>query len=299
MSFRGLALGADPEKDPAGWNDVRLGMPRHQAIAALGDRAHIEQDPQKARPLMLNGAMANLPAALAEANQIIRQANDQDKNTPVVKAAERLLDLLKPRIWKVVEYRDSPVVGQSPRKIEKNLEGTLESFVDLGFHGRDVVIQPKKKGQNAQRVSPKRLDHKSDEYIAAVDHAASELSNQIALRDWERNTRLVIDEVKVRGITLIPELIFEDDVVVKIVLATPGADGAVRHVPNGFGMQQTLRDALIEKFGPPDEENQTEFVNNVIWRFPKTVVRCFRAEGGLGITYEPPTKHNESGEDNL
>jgi hypothetical protein len=299
-----LSAAADADRDPGGWNEVQFGMTRQQVIDVLRGKVTVEPDRSVQRPLMSpTNAVAVIPEAIAEANEIIEQAAQPGaKRDAKVELAEQLLKHLKPAKWGVsaTVFDSSKRSSRSAARMRKTIDGTLEGIVDLAAHGRDLLIRPKGKNQDLVRVNPETLDEKSTERLRQIDDAIDELSRLLERERTVRKGRFRIDTVQVRGIILKPDVRFDNDEVGSIMLSTPGADNPTTpHNPNRHAIARTLCDALEEKFGPPDERNQVGDVEKVIWRFPKTVITCASHRLGIEISYEPPSPSNDAGSDNL
>ncbi|NBU73100.1 MAG: hypothetical protein EBS53_16945 [Bacteroidetes bacterium] len=181
-----------------------------------------------------------------------------------------------------------------------------------------IVVRFPQANKAAKKLSwsDKYIDPKSKDYIKKVEAAVEELADLFAAKNGQPlPNRDQIDPalirpkaVIVRGVPLQLEFTFEGESLTKIHLSN-GFKGDDPGNLNYYGMHRTLCEALVDKYGKADEDNDVEMATEAIWRFPKTVLRCKRyqwnAPGspyvvkGVRISYEMPSQENVNGDDNL
>jgi hypothetical protein len=312
---------ASPDKDPLGWGEVKFGMNRKQVVLALDGKAHLEprrDTPVKLPPLMRTAKIPDLPDAIQTARGIAEQAKkDNEVNTPKTEPAKRLLKLIKPRVWKqsLEANQGDPTQRNTRLMRNRQLTGTLDDLVasqlgEFEFALENdgictVSIRPQNRRLSPAKWSVANLDKESGEYLAEVVAAIGELSRSLEAEipaevPREEDLRLVIAPTKVRGVTLLPSIAFDGDGVAEITLGTPGADNPTTPAnPGRFAVHQTICEALEEKYGPPDERNRLADRDQVVWRFPKTVIECWCHRFGVEVNYVMPSARKSSGVDEL
>jgi len=114
--------------------------------------------------------------------------------------------------------------------------------------------------------------------------------------------------VDVRGVSLGVVLKWDDNAKLKQVVLANSYSGEDSGNFDRYGIHRTLCDALQERYGPPDERNNTASETVVVWRFPETIIKCVhgvrRTDTAWSIkyvhvSYEPPSEANEQGDENL
>jgi len=302
-----------------GWGEVKFGMTRKQVVAALDGKAHLEplrNTPAKLPPLMRTPNTPDLPEALLKARRIVEEAQvKKEADTPKAEAAKRLLKLIKPRVWR--KFREGDESASGARKkvlvLDGQLSGTLEDLGDSrggrfgGVAGGvdTVSIRPQNKRLPAVICSISNLDRDSVKYIAEVTSVIDELSEFLAADlpaevQREEDMKLVIAPTEIRGIKLMPSIKFDAAGVASVSLETLGADNPTTPVnPRRFAMHQAICEAIEEKYGPPDERNHVADREQVIWRFPKTIIVCSCHRFGIGVTYIMPSAWDSDGADTL
>ena len=329
--------GADPGKDPNGWGELKFGMNAKQVVDALGVEVFIEEaKPEQHRPFR-SGDTIDIPAALAFAKEKIAAENEnKGGDVDVLEAAKKLRVLLKTRGWSYSEA-DNPYAPPSAerRKPPSKVTATLESFIQppgpMGPIGsqikesqikesqinRIVVLRlSNKKASQPVNLSARYIDQKSKDYIREVEAAVEELAALVMPRQDQPDPNpnhinpatIRARVVTVRGITLQPGFSFNGESLAEVRLHSGFAGEGANNFDH-WGMHRTLCEALTEKYGKADEDNDTPVTSEKIWRFPKTVLRCRRYEvtfpgssfvrKGVSITYEVPSETNVSGDDKM
>jgi hypothetical protein len=310
---------ADPAKDPAGWGDLRFGMTPKEVVEAMGAGVHVENPRPQRRPFR-SGDTVDIPSALVFAKETISGANKvEGGNEEIMEAAKRLHGQLKPRGWSFSQADNPHAPPEERRKPPIKVTATLESFSEFGAfqaYDRSVVLRPANKAAQILKWSDKYIDQKSKDYIQKVEAAVEELADLAAAREGQSlPNRNQIDPslirtkaVTVRGITLQLDFTFDGESLTKIRLHHDFEGDDAGNL-NYHGMHRTLCEALAEKYGKADEDNDAVMATETIWRFPKTVLRCKRyqwnAPGsayvrkGVSISYEMPSQENVNGDDNL
>jgi len=220
---------------------------------------------------------------------------------------------------------NDPFTGERLQKgPTQTVAGPLESLVpDMSnpFSIPNQVGVPVQKSLTI-RINPKKtasisetwLEPKSRELLKKIEGLIYDLAMHRFPEDTPqasddiRPSQIKLNDATVRGVTLSPELEFDADGKLAKVRLANIFEGEVDMPFDKNGMQQTLCNALEERYGPPDERNNTAASTHVIWRFPNTVIRCSSSEFPkgpgivrkyVGIAYEVPTEENAQGKEKL
>jgi hypothetical protein len=321
-----FCFAADPAKDPGGWADVKFGMSPDQVLASLGPDGYVlaTSPAEAARPFGLDET-TDVPAAVAFAKDKVARAKKDSDSVPdeLLAPCEKLLKEMKSFSW-VSRAANNPLtppteMNEPPRRIS----GTLESITSWGAKGtiayrRTLQI---KTARAIVPVSEVLLDPDSKKELARIENAIEDIASAMRRVDELADRKIGTDEkqptpasrvrshpVKIRGIALHPDFTFDGEKLSKIYLgaeyAKNGGAGFDEH-----GMQETLVDALEEKYGRHDERNRADGGVEYLWRFPGTVVRCVAGQRTypgrafvrkwVSITYEQPSAANAPAQDKL
>ena len=323
------ASAADPAKDPDGWASLRFGMSPKEVVDALGNEGRVVPLPEPEKPLPLT--LSDCPD-IVEAKKMAQELLSTEKERPgtlppsILEACRELLAMLRSRKWTYTATGNRWVPGDPQKKAAKKntITGAIESFSpdypnspipNTGGrrHVKKILnIRVNQKTQTS--LAEDSLEPSSREQIKKIEG----LIYDIAMHQFPPPPapdpsvidplQIKLNMVKIRGLTLTPEVVFDGrDKLSKVRMASQyaGEDGIVF---DRNGMQRTLCEALEEKYGRPDEQNRTTSESHYIWRFPKTFLRCssgeFRFDTGfvrkyVSITYEVPTEENAQGKEKL
>jgi hypothetical protein len=311
----GQACAADPELDPGGWKSLKLGMTVEQVVRSLDGIGHVGNADGSPGVLPLGiDTIPDLPAAKKLAQQVLAE----DKRSPgeqpeeLLAACKVFLGLLKKTRWSYVQSLDDGPESFKKKGNVRAVNGVLESIARQPQEGptaKQLVIRVN--GKKEVRVYERALEDSSKQQLAQlIDSmktiAAHVLPDSTVPKDGVvQASQIVLDTVDIRGVRLRPSLTFDSEGhLVRIVMATFYAgDGiGIDH----HAMHRTLSDALVEKYGRPDERNDNGQESSVMWRFPKTFLKCYKGsqrDGAwvrqyVGIQYEVPNAENEA-KDNL
>lgn len=321
-----ICFGADPAKDPGGWGDVKLGMSPDQVLASLGPDGFVlgPSAEETKRPFGLDDT-TDVPAAVAFAKEQVEKAKRDTDSVPaeLLSACTALLKEMKVFLW-VARAGNNPFTPPVQRNAPpKKLSGVLESITSWGAKSTDAYRRTLqiKTSRATVPVGEVELDPDSKKKLARIEAAIAdialamqrvdELSKIKAGRREDEPTpsaRVRARPTKIRGIELKPDFTFKDERITKIDLgaqyANDGGAGFDEH-----GMQQTLVDALEEKYGRFDEQNRSDGGVEYLWRFPKTVIRCVAGQRTypgrafvrkwVSITYEQPSEANSPATEKL
>jgi len=312
-------LAADPAKDPAGWGDLRFGMTAREVVDAMGVGVFLESpdSQEKVHPFKSPGNdVADLTAATSFVDEALSSGNkDHDQDPDVLDACRKLRGLLKPRSWTVVNAESGMFPSASPQRTPK-VTATLENIFNSPGGYKMLSLRTAAKKAPVLTIHEHAIDEKSRGYLEKVTQAVDALAAVIVAKKDNRPAgeddaidpaAIHTRDITVRGITLKPKFTFTDGRLVQVNLGIHFAgDGGFNF--DHRGVHDTLCEALVEKYGVPNERNRQGNVEEMLWRFPKTVVRCARYERDLGsgfvrkgvyISYEMPSEENTSGGDNL
>ena len=311
---------ADVAKDPGGWGDVKLGMTPEEVSKSLGTDGYIESTNPEPQPFNLDDTV-DLPAAIAFAKEAIAISKKDPANasTQITDASKELLAQNRSATWPYAHYEGGGL--SSPARYSKRrLSGTLEQITATGAkrtaaYARSLHIRS---GGKVTQIPEKQLDDKSKVGLQKIEQAVADLASAIKQAEEQDKrddgnqpieaSRIKAREVKIRGITLNPTFKFTDNRLTSISMSQAYAGENSANFDER-GMQKTLCDALIEKYGPPDQNNQNAFSREYVWQFPTTVIRCISSRvsvpdsaivrKGLRIVYEVPDAKAADSDDNL
>jgi hypothetical protein len=313
---------ADPAKDPGGWAEVKLGMTPDEVLAALGTDGYIGDAPREVRPFNLDETV-DLPAAVAFAKDVIANAKEDSATTggDLLDACKALLAETRSTNWAYATVsRPGPNMTPQfdPRSIRR-ISGNLESITSWGAkvteaYRRQLNIRA---GGKVTTIEEQSLDDKSKNRLQKIEQAVADMALAMNRNDEQKKgnadhnpveaSRVKAREVKVRGITLNPSFTFSDNRLTKIVMSQNSA-GELSTNFNEIGMQQTLCDALTEKYGPVDQQNRNASSREAVWLFPTTIIRCISSRvsipggmthRGVRIVYEVPDSEDGDEKDKL
>jgi hypothetical protein len=291
----GEAKAADPAKDPLGWGDLRFGMTPEQVLKALGPRAGVRR-PETPRPLMLDDKKTpDIPQALEIAKNLIDDPSAKAQDAKIGES-KALLSLVKRRGWRGSPANNSGNEAKTP----KTISGILESFSDDESSQRFVLIRPANPRMPPVALLRGSLDSQSQAYVKEIEDSVYDLSESI----WADERRIAelapldpnsieVESVRISEITLVPEVLFRGGKLWKVNLHTPGADNPTTPYNSGWmGMFLTLRNALSEKYGAPDEQGRGDSGEFAAWRFPRTLISCRHGRHGIWVTYEEEARED-------
>jgi hypothetical protein len=284
----GLTLAADPTKDPGGWAEVKLGMTPEEVLAALGTDGYLDDDSKQQEPFNLDQTV-DLPAALAFAKQVIAsEKKDAATASPgVLEASKALLSETRSATWAyatVSQPGPNLTTQFDPRSIRR-LSGILEQITSSGAKGTAAYARGLhiKTGSKVTQIGEQSLDDKSKQRLQKIEQAVADLAAAIkqatdhkkgdADREPVDASRVRARPVSIRGIKLDPTFDFAANRLTKVTMSQ-GYMGENWANFDERGMQQTLCDALAEKYGPPDQKNQKANSFEFVWKFPTTIIRC-------------------------
>ena len=315
-------VAAEPAKDPSGWGELTFGMTPKEVVDAMGTGVFLESpgaNEVKATPFRTGagaGEGIDIPAALEFAQNTLSAAEKNKNLDPaLVESCRDLRGLLKPRSWSYGPSFDASAQPLERKQPPSKVTATLEQMLNA-FNGRVLTVRTAAKNAPLIQFNESRIDQKSKDYVDKVEKAVESLATLCApKREQPADAGDVVDpsmiharEVAVRGIKLKPDFTFTDGGLSKVTLSTSFAGDSGANFDH-YGIHRTLCAALMDKYGDAKETNDKPTSREMIWRFPKTVVRCVRYElhfpgssfvrKGVSISYEMPSNENASGDDNL
>jgi hypothetical protein len=256
-------LPADADKDPLGWEGLRLGMTFEETLKALGPKA-IKAGSQTDEAANNNQYSTAEIKTLAE--EILAESKDENSDIPkdIQKLCRAAVKFDKPRKW---------IHGTNALTATKILGGLNKiQHGCVAINSRQNIGGPIYEGQ---------LDPVSKRFLEDFKSTANEL---VAFRrererarhqqdDSFRITRpeeLCIAPVEEEGVSLAPSLTFTPHLSRILLHAVYNVVQADK--PDTLRAYEAICKRMTKQYGEPDNAMLSETGRKRIWRFPKTVV---------------------------
>ena len=294
------AYSADAKKDPKGWDRLQFGMTPEAVLRALGDDAYIEPAAPQKGPFYQRDGLPDLKEVAAFVGKTLKELESlpEQHQEVAAKACRAMIRELRSRKWASYRNNMEPAKSVTGKPIDihrgftKNASFVVGSRLGLTTLNVDLLTPPSKAALD--RV----LETAAEVSAVAKDIQETQAPKEELIPALDAG-RIRVKSIEVRGTKFVPKLTFKGNKLTEVSLwhgvqaywednvRARGGPGA--HF-DWYGCQQTMVDELCKTYGKWDELNKSGTATAYLWKFPKTIIKCYGGSATdcdfMGISYE-------------